>query len=592
MRVKSISLEDIKEKCDFDRLDVVDTENESLWVRRNRPWNKNKPDNFPKTLNYPNLAGFHCLLKKTALDFPNNVLMHFPQTDKKYTYYETAYNVDILSNAFRKEFGLKKGDGIGVMTPNCPEYIFTVYASGESGGILIPINPLLKKKEVKHIIDSSGIIKILIADERLFGTVKRAAKEANIENIIKISSSDPDELTIQSLLEDYPAKDPNIEIDIKNDLGALLFTGGTTGLPKGVMLTHFNIMANSFQFLYTGVKGSWQGSIEATLEELGKLRSLTCNPLCHGMGFFVLNSCVLGAITLIIYSNFNAEKVLKMIERYKLKTFSGVPTMYNFLINSPDFEKRDLSSLEMTASGAAALPPKVANVWKDRTGLKVVNAYGLTEVTCMCTCAHDWEEINPTSISFPIVDTDSKIVTPPDYITDLKPGERGELLIRGPQVMKGYWRNPEATKNNLVEDENGNIWLRTGDIAVMDENGFFFIVGRSKEQIKYKGYRILPGEVEDSLFEHPAVLECAVIGVPDPEEIVGERVKAFIKLKPEYENKITEEEIIEWAKENMAGYKWPRMVEFVSMIPKTPVGKVMRRKLLKKELKKLDDKKD
>ncbi|MHA1269970.1 MAG: AMP-binding protein [Candidatus Helarchaeota archaeon] len=573
--------------CDFDRLDIADFDNESPWVRPGRLWLKNKPDYIPKTLKYPNLAGFHCLLKKSAIDFPNNVLMHFPQIKRKYTFYETAYFTDVLTNLLIREYGVKKGDGIAIMTPNCPEYIFTVYASGQSGGILIPVNPLLKKKEVSHIVNTSGIIKVFIADERLFGTVKRSCKDAGVENIIKISSDKPDDITIQKLIDNYPCNPPKVEIDIKEDLGALLFTGGTTGLPKGVMLTHSNILSNSFQFLYTGVSGSWRGSIEDTIDELGKIRTLTCNPLCHGMGFFVLNSCVLGAISLIIYSSFDPKEVLKMIERYKLPTFSGIPTMYNFLINCPDFKTRDLSSLELSASGAAALPPKIAKVWKERTGLKVVNAYGLTEVTCMCTVAACWEDINPESISFPIIDTDAKIVKPPDFITELNPGEKGELLIRGPQVMKGYWKNPEATKRTLVEDESGNIWLRTGDIAYMDENGFFYIVGRTKEQIKYKGYRILPLEVEESLYEHPAVLECAVIGVPDPEEIVGEIIKAFIRLKPEYEGKITEQEIIDWAKQKMAGYKWPRIIEFVGSIPKTPVGKVMRRALLQKELKKL-----
>jgi len=575
-----------EERCDYDRLEVADFDHESPWVRPGRPWLKNRPDYIPKTLKYPELKGFHCLLKKSALDFPNNIMMHFPQTNDKYTFYETSYYVDVLTNVFMNEFGIKKGDGIAIMTPNCPEYIFAVYASSQSGGILIPVNPLLKKKEVAHIVNSSGIIKVFITDERLFGTVKRACKEANVENIIKISSDKPDEITIKKLLEKYRPLFPKVNINIKEDLGALLFTGGTTGLPKGVMLTHSNILSNSFQFLYTGVAGSWRGSVEETLAELGKVRSLTCNPLCHGMGFFVLNSCVLGVISLIIYSSFDAGEVLKMIDRYKLATFSGIPTMYNFLINHPNFKKSDLSSLEFSASGAAALPPKVAKIWHDKTGLKVVNAYGLTEVTCMCTVAACWEDINPESISFPIIDTDAKIVQPPDYITELKVGERGELLIRGPQVMKGYWKNPEATKDTLVEDENGNIWLRTGDIAYMDEKGFFYIVGRTKEQIKYKGYRILPAEVEESLYEHPAVLECAVIGVPDPDEIVGEKIKAFIKLKPEYQGKITEQEIIDWAKEKMAGYKWPRIVEFVGMIPKTPVGKVMRRALLQKELKK------
>jgi long-chain acyl-CoA synthetase len=565
---------------------IPDTINESPWVRPNRPWLKNRPDNVPKTLNYPNVAGFHCILKKSALDFPNNVLMFFPERNEKYSYYETDYYSNVLSNAFVKEFGIKKGDGIAVMTPNCPEYIFTVYASGQSGAVLIPINFLLKGKETKHVIDDSGIVKVFIVYDQLYNTAKRACKDAGVENIIKVSSDDPKELTLQKLLEEYPPKPPKVDINITEDLGALLYTGGTTGLPKGVMLTHSNIMANSLQFVLTGAAGIWQGSVEETLKQRGTSSSLTCNPLCHGMGFFVLNSILTIASTLIIYARFDPGEVLRMIERYKLKVWSGVPTMYNFIVNHPDFKTRDLSSLEMSASGAAPLPPKVAKIWKERTGLKVINAYGLTEVTCMCNTAADWEEINPESISFPIVDTDAKIVQPPDYTTELPFGERGELLIRGPQVMKGYWKKPEATKNTLVKDENGNIWLRTGDIAYMDENGFLYIAGRSKEMIKYKAYRILPAEVESALFMNPAVLECAVIGVPDPEEIVGEIVKAFIKLKPEYEDKISEEEIISWAKENMAAYKYPRIVEFTGMIPKTAVGKLDRKVLRLKEEKK------
>ncbi len=561
--------------------------NDSPWVRPNRLWLKNRPNEVPKTLNYPDLGGFHCLLKKSANDFPNNVLMHFPETNKKYTYYETDYYANVLSNAFVKEFGIKKGDGIAIMTPNCPEYVFTVYASSQTGGILIPINFLLKNKETKHIIDSSGMVKIFIADENFIKIAKRSSKDAGVENIIKTSSDDPNELTIQKLLEEYPPNVPNVDIDIKEDLGALLFTGGTTGLPKGVMLTHSNILANSLQFLFSGVAGLWQGSLEETMKALGNSRSLTCNPLCHGMGFFVLNSVLLAATTLIIYSVFNAGEVLKMIEKYRLTLFSGVPTMHNFLINHPDFKTRDLSSIELCASGAAPLPPKVAKVWKDQFGLNVINAYGCTEVTCMCTMAASWEEINPESISFPVIDTDAKIIDPPNYIDELPPGERGELLIRGPQVMKGYWRKPKATKDTLVKDENGNHWLRTGDIAIMDKKGFFYIVGRSKEQIKYKGYRILPAEVESSIYSHPAVLECGVIGVKDPDEIVGEFVKAYIKLKPEFVGKISEGDIINWARDNMAAYKYPRMVEFTGLIPKTPIGKVNRKALALKESKKL-----
>ncbi len=560
--------------------------NESPWIRPNRPWLKNRPEGIPKTLNYPNLEGFHCFLKKSAKDFPNNVLMFFPDRNEKYTFYETDYYTNVLSNAFVKELGIKKGDGIAVMTPNCPEYVFTAYASSQTGAILIPINFLYKNKEIKHVIDKSDIVKVFIADEHFFRNAKRGAKESSIEQIIKISSDNPDELTIQKLLEEYPPVPSKVDIDIWEDLGAILFTGGTTGLPKGVMLTHSNLIANALQYYNTGAAGSWQGSVEESIKTYGTGRTLTCNPLCHGMGFYILNVTVLAATTLILYSRFDPGEILKMVEKYRLTTFSGIPTMYNFFINHPDFKTRDLSSIELCASGAAPLPPKIAKLWKEQTGLKVINAYGLTEVTCMCTMAASWEDINPISISFPVIDTDAKIINPPDYITELSPGEHGELLIRGPQVMKGYWKEPEATKETLVKDENGNIWVRTGDIATMDKNGFFYIVGRLKEMIKYKGYRILPAEVEGSLHANPTVLECAVIGVPDPDEVVGEFVKAFIKLKPEFDGKISEQDIIDWAKKNIAAYKYPRIIEFVGIIPKTPVGKIDRKALRLKELKK------
>ncbi len=576
--------------CEMNLDQIADFENESEWVRPGRPWlrNRDKVD-VPKSLRYPKVAGAYCLLKRTAKHFPNNRAFYFIPKEEKFTYYETDYFSDIFANALATKYGIKKGDGVAIMTGNNSEYIFAVYGVMKAGGILIPINPLLKKKEVAHIVSSAGNIKVFIVAENLLGTVKRVRKEHDVGDLIIITDrKDDGQVTFKSLLGAYQPKPPKVELNINEDLAALLFTGGTTGLPKGVMLTHANIIANSLQFLLTGAAGTYQ-SFRDNLERMGKISTITSNPLCHGMGFFVLNSCVLGAITLLI-DTFDPGRILKWIEMYRLASYSGIPLMFQMLANHPNFKTADLSSLEMAGSGAAPLPPKTAAIWKEKTGLKVVNAYGLTEVTCMVTMAQCWEEIKPESIGFPIIDTDAKIVMPPDYNTELPPGETGELLVRGPQVMKGYWKNPEATKNTLVEDENGNLWLRTGDLAKMDENGFFYIVGRSKEQIKYKGYRILPAEVESSLYEHPAVLECGVIGLPD--ETAGETIKAFIKLKPEYRGKISEQEIIEWAKENMAGYKYPRLVEFVSSIPRTPVGKVMRRALLERELKKRERKVD
>ncbi|NVM27742.1 MAG: AMP-binding protein [Candidatus Helarchaeota archaeon] len=571
--------------CDFDLEKIANFDDESSWVRPGRPWLRNRDTmDVPKSLNFPkDLPGAFCLLKRSAIQFPNNLAFYFIPKNEKFTYYETDYFANKFANALVSKYGIKKGDGVAIMTGNNSEFIFSVYGVEQTGGILVPINPLLKKKEVTHIVSTAGNVKVFVVADNLYGLIKRIRKNLDVGEVIVISDKkDMAETTFGGLLDEFPPTPPKVKLNIEEDLAALLFTGGTTGLPKGVMLTHLNIISNTLQLLFTGSAGSYT-SYEENLARLGTMRAITCNPLCHGMGFFILNSCIAGAISLLI-DRFDPPRVLKWIEMYRLNSWSGIPAMFNFLINHPDFEKADLSSLDFSASGAAPLPPKTAEIWRKKTGLKVMNAYGLTEVTCMATCAQCWEDINPISISFPVIDTDAKIVDPPDYITELPPGEAGELLIRGPQVMKGYWQNPEATARTLVEDENGKIWLRTGDIAKVDENGFFYIVGRSKEQIKYKGYRVLPAEVESGLYEHPAVLECGVIGLPD--EVSGETIKAFIKLKPEYKDKITEQEIIDWAKETMAGYKWPRLVEFVGSIPRTPVGKVMRRTLLEKELKK------
>jgi long-chain acyl-CoA synthetase len=247
--------------------------------------------------------------------------------------------------------------------------------------------------------------------------------------------------------------------------------------------------------------------------------------------------------------------------------------MYQMLINCPDFTERDLSSIESAASGSAALPPELNKKWEQVVGIKVGQGFGLTEASPITHTAAAWmPEIKPESIGVPIVDTDA-IIVGPDTLEELPPNEIGELLIRGPQIMKGYWKNPEATKQDIV-----NGWLRTGDLARMDEDGYFYIEGRTKDMIKYKGYKVMAKEVEEKLFEHPAILEAGVVGVPDPN--IGETIKAFVVLKKEYRDKgITEREIIEWAKERLAAYKYPRHVQIIRSLPRTAVGKIFRRKL-------------
>ena len=567
-----------EDECNFE-VDINIYEDASLWMEKDRLWQKNVPDYIPKALKYPeHLPNLYCYLAKGASEFPNVCAIFDYDQNVKYTYREYKYNVDKLATALYN-LGIQKGDGVAIFTGNCPEVYFALFAVVKIGAILVPINPLLKKHEVTHIVGDAGIIKAIIVHQRLLGELRRVLKTTPIEKIIVIKREKEaaDTLDFNELMNSAEPKPPKVGINIKEDLAFIIYTGGTTGMPKGVMLTHFNMMANVVQTatrLY---------DIKKSLALRGVWTNIAILPLAHIYGLLMAITTALHGYMNIVAA-FDPLKILQIIDKYKVQVFSGIPTMYVFIANHPDFAKYDISSLQVVTSAASALAPATGRTWEE-AGVRVVQGYGLTECS---PATHlqpiEWCKTIEDSIGIPIPDTDAKITDTADPTKELELGQEGELLIRGPQVMKGYWGKPEATAAVLTEDG----WLRTGDIAKIDENGYFYIVGRSKEQIKYKGYRILPAEVENMLFEHPAVLECAVIGVPQEE--VGETIKAFIKLRPEYKGKITEQEIIDWAKEEMAGYKWPRIVEFIETIPKTTVGKVFRRQLLERELKKKEDK--
>jgi len=567
-----------EDECNFE-IDINIYEDASPWMEKDRLWQKNVPDDIPKALKFPeHLPNLYCYLAKGASEFPNVCAIFDYDQNVKYTYREYKYNVDKLATALYN-LGIQKGDGVAIFTGNCPEFYFALFAVVKIGAILVPINPLLKKHEVTHIVGDAGIVKAIIVHQRLLGELRRVLKITPIEKIIVIKREKEaaDTIDFNELMNSAEPKPPKVDINIKEDLAFIIYTGGTTGMPKGVMLSHFNMMANVAQ------TGNRIYDIKKSLAIRGQWTNIAILPLAHIYGLLMAITTTLGGYMNIIAA-FEPLKILQIIDKYKVQVFSGIPTMYVFIANHPDFKKYDISSLQLVTSAASALAPATGRAWED-SGVKVVQGYGLTECS---PATHlqpiEWCKTIEDSIGIPIPDTDVKITDIADPTKELELGQEGELLIRGPQVMKGYWRKPEATAAVLTEDG----WLRTGDIAKMDENGYFYIVGRSKEQIKYKGYRILPAEVENMLFEHPAVLECAVIGLPQDD--VGETIKAFIKLRPEYKGKVTEQEIIDWAKEEMAGYKWPRIVEFIETIPKTTVGKVFRRQLLERELKKKEGK--
>lgn len=547
---------------------VLDFENESPYIENpNRPWLQFRPDNVPKSIKFEPIP-VHEFIKKGAGEFPNNVCVYHKPSDKKYTYRELIYTADKIANALY-DAGIKKGDAVGIMASNCPEFLFCCLGIMETGAAVAPINSLLKEADVAHIIRDAGNINTVFIHKNQYRVIKRVRKQVEVDNVILIGTEEAKEgtITLTDFINGKSPKPPDVDIDPVNDVAALLYTGGTTGLPKGVMLTHNNLVADALSTLF--IAGQPEED-EPSVYGVGV--NLSILPLCHSFGFEVVIIAMHLAAMLVMFASFNASEVLEAIEYYKVSSFVGVPVMYQMVVNSPDFTERDLSSLESAGAGSAALPPEISKKWEEVTGVKVGQGFGLTETSPITHTAASWmPEIRSESIGVPIINTDSKIVNP-ETLEELPIGEVGELLIKGPQVMKGYWNQPEETEKTII-----NGWLRTGDLARMDEQGYFYIEGRTKDMIKYKGYKVMPREVEEKLYEHPAVLEVGVVPAPDPN--IGETIKAYIALKPEYKDKITERDIIDWAKEKMTAYKYPRLVEFVNVLPRTAVGKVFRRKL-------------
>ncbi len=547
---------------------IPDYENESPYIENsNRPWLKLKPDYIPKTVKFEPIP-VHEYIKKATSEYLNNVCVYYKPTDKKYTYREMNYISDKIANALYEE-GIRKGDAVGIMTANCPEFLFCCMGIMETGASVVPINSLLKETDVVHILKDAGNINTVFVHKSNFRTMKKVRDQVPLKNMILLQTQEakPETITLEEFIDGIAPKQPDVEINPLNDIAALLYTGGTTGLPKGVMLTHNNLVSNSVCTLE-----NMRESREDDPTIYGTGVSLTVLPICHSFGFQVLIISSVLAAMLVMFQSFDASEVLEAIEYYKCETFTGVPVMFQMLVNSPDFTERDLSSLETANSGSATLATEINRKWEQVVGFKVGQGFGLTETSPITHSQPKWlPEIIPESIGVPIVDTDAKIVNP-DTLEEVPLGEIGELLLKGPQVMKGYWKNPEETATTFVGD-----WLKTGDLARMDERGYFYIEGRTKDMIKYKGYKVMPKEIEEKLHEHPAILEVGVISAPDPN--IGETIKAYVALKPEYQGKVTERDIIEWSKEKMAAYKYPRLVEFVTVLPRTTVGKIFRRKL-------------
>ena len=550
-----------------------------------RPWFKSWPKGVPKNIEYPEISLFD-LLRKTAEKYPSNTaLVYF---GREISYEELIQAADRFATAL-SHLGVKKGDKIALFLPNMPSFIVSYYGSIRIGAVVTAISPLYKEREVEHQLSDSEAETIVVLD-LLYPMVEKVWRKTQLKNVVVTSLKDhmpiakaflgsllkkipsrkverkPNVHHLKDLLSKFEPKPPTVEISPKEDLAGLQYTGGTTGTAKGAMLTHMNLVSNAVSC------AAWLRGTE------GQETFLAVLPLFHIYGMTTgMNAPIYLAGKVVLLPRFDLVATFKAIQDHKVTVFCGAPTMYSMLLAHPDMDKYNCRSVRFCISGSAPLPPEVQRKFMDLTGGVLVEGYGLTESSPVTHCNpldRTMETVKIGSIGLPWPDTEAKIVDMNTGEKELMTGEIGELVIKGPQIMRGYWKMPEETSDVL---RNG--WLFTGDIGKMDEDGYFYITDRKKELIKYKGYSVYPRELEDVLHEHPAVKICGVVGKAD--HVAGEIPKAFVVLK-EGKN-ATEKEIMNFVNEKVSPYKAIREVEFRTELPMTMVGKVLKRALQTEE---------
>ena len=539
-----------------------------------KPWLKFYEPNVPETIDFPEIP-LHQLLEDTAKDFPEVAACIFLGQER--TYKQVNEESNRLANALSK-LGIKQGDVVALMLGNMPQFLTAFFGALKAGAILTLINPLYQAPEIQFQLNDAGAKAIILIDI-MHDNYAKIRDNTKVEHTIvttmadafpgmQVSFTPPDVKGYHlwgELLEKADDKPPKVKVKPKDTPAVLLYTGGTTGTPKGAILTHYNLVANAHQ-CRNWIPFAKRGTGEATLAVL---------PFFHSFGLTVclLNTVILGG-KLVLHPRPDLDQILRDIPRYKISFFPGVPTLYASLLQRDDLDQYDLSSVTACLSGAAPLPMAVAKAFEDIASANIVEGYGLTEASPV-THSNPIQEKPPFdkkregSVGLPMPSTLAKIIDL-DSGEDLPPGQEGELVIKGPQVMKGYWNKPEETAEQLTDG-----WLHTGDIAKMDEDGYFYIVDRAKQMIDRAGFKVYPRTVEEVLFDHPKIADAAVVGIPD--EARGETVLAFVVLK-EGET-ATAEEIKEYTKDKLAYYKRPEYIEFRDDLPKSMVGKTLRRVL-------------
>ncbi|MFX1302627.1 MAG: long-chain fatty acid--CoA ligase [Promethearchaeota archaeon] len=552
-----------------------------------KPWLKFYDDDVPTEIDFPKINVYECL-DNTAKEFGGKTAIWF--MEHKISYKKFKDITDRLATALA-DLGVKKGDVVAIMLPNFPQFLFSFYGILKAGGIVTACSVLHTEHELAYQLNDSGA-EIIIAWDNQVEKINSIKERTRLRHVIitnvfdyapmanPLGQREPPEIsgTIQllKLVNKTKPKPPKFETNADEEIAVLQYTGGTTGLPKGAMLTHSNLISNCVMIY------EWNKSVG----ERGKGTVLTTLPLFHIYGMNVcMNFFIYNGVTIALAPDPRDQKTLfEIIKATHPEFFPGVPTMYMRLLERDDLEDyaKDLKSIKVCNTGAAPMPPEVLKEFEERTGATVLEGYGMTE-------ASPATHVNPYggkrkigSVGLALPSTETRIVDVDDYTKIMPIGEQGEIMIKGPQVMKGYWNKPEETANQLKDG-----WLLTGDIGKIDEDGYLYILDRKKDMIIVSGFKVYPRELEDVLFEHEAIENASVIGVPDPDLRGSEKVKAYVVLKDGYrETDEIKGEIKEFLRQNLAPYKMPKFIEFRKELPETLVGKVLRKDLKDMEARK------
>lgn len=557
-----------------------------------RPWQTLYEQGVPGDIAYPEGMVVPDILDRAASRFPNNPSAIFPTAlgsrmlAGRLTYRDMVEATNRFANALI-QLGVRKGDRVALLFPNSPQFVISFFGALKAGAVVIAFNPLYTEHEIERQLNDCGA-ETVVTMTKWYPILKKVQAKTRVTRVIATNIKDyfhpiasllftllrekkdgfrvqldPKDYSFKMMLQNASPADPKVQIT-PDDIALLQYTGGTTGVPKGAVLTHRNLVSNCLQSV------AW-----FTTAQDGKEVTLSIIPFFHMYGMQIAMLLTLyKAGALVLFPRFELDQAFMAIDTYKPTIFPGVPALYIAMINSPDVSRHDLHSVRMCLSGAAPLPQEVQTAFEMLSGGRLVEGYGMTESSPLTHANPINGERRTGSIGVPVPSTDARIVNPENPDEALPPGSVGELAIKGPQVFQGYWNRPEESVNTL---RNG--WLITGDIARMDDDGFFYIVERKKDMIIVGGYKVFPRDIEEELFKHPKIKDATVIGVFHPK--LGQVPKAFVVLKDG--ESCTAQEIVEYMNKSVAEYKVPRQVEFRDALPKTIIGKVLKRQLAEEE---------